>query len=284
MKKTDWNSQIGTGSSFALITGASRGLGKEIARELALKNFNLLLVSLKDEGLPELSSEMETKYGVKVYYLEADLSESQAVFQVTAWALSKGPVSILVNNAGIGGTSAFDEASTEYIDNIIQLNIRATSLLTRLILPELKCQKQAYILNVASMASFSPIAYKTVYPASKAFIWSFSRGLYEELKDSGVFVSVIHPGPMRTNSDVIKRIEKQKFFGRMGVVTTEKIAKIAVNNLLKHDSLIIPGFINKLNWLMIQIVPVWLRLNLLSRIIRRELKEEQYDLALKINN
>ncbi len=284
MKKTDWNSQIGTGSSFALITGASRGLGKEIARELALKNFNLLLVSLKDEGLPELSSEMETRYGVKVYYLEADLSESQAVFQVTAWALSKGPVSILVNNAGIGGTRAFDEASTEYIDNIIQLNIRATSLLTRLILPELKCQKQAYILNVASMASFSPIAYKTVYPASKAFIWSFSRGLYEELKDSGVFVSVIHPGPMRTNSDVIKRIEKQKFFGRMGVVTTERIAKIAVNNLLKHDSLIIPGFINKLNWLMIQIVPVWLRLNLLSRVIRRELKEEQFDLALKINN
>jgi uncharacterized protein len=284
MKKTDWNSQIGNGSSFALITGASRGLGKEIARELALKNFNLLLVSLKDEGLPELSSEMETRYGVKVYYLEADLSESQAVFQVTAWALSKGPVSVLINNAGIGGTRAYDVASAEYIDSIIQLNIRATSLLTRLILPELKCQKHAFILNVASMASFSPIAYKTVYPASKAFIWSFSRGLYEELKDTGVFVSVIHPGPMKTNSEVIRRIEKQKFFGRMGLVPTEKIAKIAVNNLLKHDSLIIPGFMNKLNWLMIQIVPVWLRLNLLSRVIKRELKEEQFDLALKINN
>jgi short-subunit dehydrogenase len=227
---------------------------------------------------------MESRYNIRVFYYEADLSESQVVFQLASWALSKGPVSILINNAGIGGTSAFDEASTEYIDNIIMLNIRATSLLTRLILPELKCQKQAYILNVASMASFSPIAYKTVYPASKAFIWSFSRGLYEELKDTGVFVSVIHPGPMRTNSDVIKRIEKQKFFGRMGVVNTEKIAKIAVNNLLKHDSLIIPGFMNKLNWLMIRIVPVWLRLNLLSRVIRRELKEEQFDLALKINN
>jgi short-subunit dehydrogenase len=284
MKKTASNTQTGNGSSFALITGASRGLGKEIARELALKKFNLLLVSLKDEGLPELCSEMETKYGVNVYYLEADLSESQAVFQVTVWALSKGPVSILINNAGIGGTSAYDVASAEYIDSIIQLNIRATSLLTRLILPELKCQKQAFILNVASMASFSPIAYKTVYPASKAFIWSFSRGLNEELKGTGVFVSVIHPGPMKTNSEVIKRIEKQKFFGRMGLVTTEKIAKIAVNNLLKHDSLIIPGFINKLNWLMIRIVPVWLRLNLLSRVIKRELKEEQFELAVKIIN
>ncbi len=284
MKKTASNKQIGSGSLFALITGASRGLGKEIARELAQRNYNLLLVSLKGEELAEVSSEMESRYNIKVFYYEADLSESQAVFQVAAWALSKGPVSILINNAGIGGTSAFDEASTEYIDNIIQLNIRATSLLTRLILPELKCRKQAFILNVASMASFSPIAYKTVYPASKAFIWSFSRGLYEELKDTGVFVSVIHPGPMRTNSDVIKRIEKQKFFGRMGVVNTEKIAKIAVNNLLNHDSLIIPGFMNKLNWLMIRIVPVWLRLNLLSRVIKRELKEEQFNLALKINN
>ncbi len=284
MKKTTSSQPTGSGSSFALITGASRGLGKEFARELAQRNYNLLLVSLKGEELAEVSSEMESRYNIKVFYYEADLSESQTVFQLAAWALSKGPVSILINNAGIGGTSAFDEASTEYIDNIIMLNIRATSLLTRLILPELKCQKQAYILNVASMASFSPIAYKTVYPASKAFIWSFSRGLYEELKDTGVFVSVIHPGPMRTNSDVIKRIEKQKFFGRMGVVNTEKIAKIAVNNLLKHDSLIIPGFMNKLNWLMIQIVPVWLRLNLLSRVIKRELKEEQFDLALKINN
>lgn len=267
-----------------IITGASRGLGKEIARELALKNFNLLLVSLKDEGLPDLSSEMETKYDVKVYYLETDLSESQVVFQVAVWALSKGHVSILVNNAGIGGTSAYDVASAEYIDSIIQLNIRATSLLTRLILPELKCQKQAYILNVASMASFSPVAYKTVYPASKAFIWSFSRGLHEELKSTGVFVSVIHPGPMKTNSEVIKRIEKQRLFGRMGLITAEKTAKIAVNSLLKHDSLIIPGFMNKLNWLMIRIVPVWIMLILLSRVIKRELKEEQFDLAIKINN
>ncbi len=284
MKITASKKQTGQASTFALITGASRGLGKEIARELAKRNFNLLLVALKGEELADVSSEMETRYKIKAFYYEADLSESMAVFRVAEWALSKGPVSILINNAGIGGTSAFDEAPAEYIDNIIQLNIRATSLLTRLILPELKCQKQAFILNVASMASFSPIAYKTVYPASKAFIWSFSRGLYEELKNTGVFVSVIHPGPMRTNPDVIKRIDKQKLFGRMGTVTPEKIAEIAVKNLLKRDSLIIPGFMNKINWLMIRIVPVWLVLILLSRVIRRELKEEQFDLALKINN
>lgn len=269
------------GSTFALVTGASRGLGKEIARELARKNYNLLLVSLKGEGLPELSSSLATRHKVVVNYFEADLSESHAVFQLATWALERGRISILINNAGIGGTRAFEEASTAYIDNIIQLNIRATSLLTRLLLPELKSHRQAFILNVASMASFSPIAYKTVYPASKAFIWSFSRGLYEELKGTGVFVSVIHPGPMKTNPDVTKRIERQKLFGKIGLVTTRRTAEIAVNNLLKHDSLIIPGFLNKLNWLMIQIVPVWIRLILLSKVIKRELKDEHFAFAAK---
>ena len=270
------NRQVSVHSTFALVTGASRGLGKEIARELARKKYNLLLVSLHDEGLPETSKELEILYGVKVYYLEANLFESQAVFQVADWALTNGPVSILINNAGVGGTSVFEQTSPEYIDSIIQLNIRVTSILTRLLLQELKSHKQAFILNVSSMASFSPVAYKTVYPASKAFIWSFSRGLYEELKKTSVFVSVIHPGPMKTNPDVTKRIEKQKMLGRIGLINTRKIAEIAVNNLLKYDSLIIPGFFNKMNWLMIKIVPVWIRLALLSKVVRRELKEEQY--------
>lgn len=263
-------------SSFALVTGASRGLGKEIARELARRGYNLLLVSLKNDGLNDVCLEISNQFGVEVNYLEANLSESHSVYEVAEWALSKGRISILVNNAGIGGTEAFEEVSTEYIDTIIQLNIRATSLLTHLMLPELKRQKQAYVLNVSSMASFSPIAYKTVYPASKTFVWSFSRGLNEELKKTSVFVSVIHPGPMKTNPDVTKRIEKQGFFGRIGLVSPGKMGYIAVNQMLKRDSLIIPGFLNKINWLLIHLIPIWIRLNLLSNVIKRELKEEQY--------
>jgi short-subunit dehydrogenase len=266
--------------TYALVTGASRGLGREIARELAVRRYNLILVALTGEELPQFSTELSSSYKVEVHYLEANLSEPQTVFQVASWAMSKGTISILINNAGIGGTKAFDLAPAEYIDNIIQLNIRATSLLTRLLLPELKSSGEAYILNVSSMASFSPVAYKTVYPASKAFIWSFSRGLHEELKNTCVFVSVVHPGPMKTNPDVIRRIEKQKIFGKIGLISTEKTARIAVKRLLKKDSLIIPGFLNKVNWMMIQIVPVWLRLNLLSRVIRRELKDEHYVMAV----
>lgn len=275
-------SNFDTRGNFALITGSSRGLGLEIARELARRKFNLLLVALKGEGLHELSAGLSTEFGVKVCYREADLAEPQAVFEVASWAMEKGSVRVLVNNAGIGGTRSFEKATAGYIDNIIQLNIRATSLLTRLLLPALKQSGEAFILNVSSMASFSPVAYKTVYPASKAFIWSFSRGLHEELKDTGVFVSVVHPGPMKTNADVTRRIEKQKIFGRMGLLSPEKTAWITVDGLLKRDALIIPGFLNKVNWLMIQIVPVWLRLSLLSRVIRRELKEDR--LPVVVNN
>lgn len=87
----------------------------------------------------------------------------------------------------------------------------ATSLLTHQLLPNLQKSSKAYVLNVSSLAAFSPIGYKTVYPASKAFIHSFSRGLYQELKDTNVFVSVVNPGPMKTNAEVSRRIEEQGF-------------------------------------------------------------------------
>ncbi|HLO60353.1 MAG TPA: SDR family NAD(P)-dependent oxidoreductase [Bacteroidales bacterium] len=258
--------------SYALITGASRGLGKEIAEELAMRGINLLLVSLKNEGLADLGHQLSKRNKIEVKHIEADLCESNTVFHIAEWAKAAGPVSILVNNAGMGGTYAFEQAPVEYIDNIIQLNIRATSLLTRLMLPVLKCQPSAYILNVSSLASFSPVAYKTVYPASKAFIWSFSRGLYEELKNTSVFVSVVHPGPMRTNADVTNRIASQSLVGRLGVMSTRETATIAVNKLFARRTLIIPGFFNKVNWLMTKIFPLWLRLIVLSKVMKKEIR------------
>lgn len=270
----DNNSQDINNMPYALITGASRGLGKELSRALARRKYNLLLVSLEGEGLKEVSDEIKSQSGVAVHYYEADLTNPETVFNIADWALSGFRVTVLVNNAGIGGSKAFSDASPKYIDSIIQINIRATSLLTRLMLPELKKHRQAYILNVASMSSFSPVAYKTIYPASKTFIWSFSRGLNEELKDTGVFVSVIHPGPMKTNPEVTSRIEKQGFLGRLGLLTPEKIARIAINRMMKHDSLIIPGFLNKINWVLIKITPGWVMLHILSKVFRREISRE----------
>ena len=174
----------------------------------------------------------------------------------------------------------YQKANPEYINKIIQVNITAPALLIRLLLPSLEKHDQAYILNVSSMAAFSPMAFKTVYPASKAFVWSFSRGLHEELKSSGVFVGVIHPGPIKTNPEVCKRIEQQKLFGRLGQVSPEKLAHIAIKQLFQHDSLLIPGIMNKLNWILIKIIPIWIRMGFLSKVVQREISEtKQYSFS-----
>ncbi len=257
--------------SYALITGASQGLGKDISYELAGRKFNVLLVALKGEGLGKLAADIKERYHVDAQFLETDLCHHKAVYQIADWA-KPYQVSVLINNAGIGGTKGFEEASPLYIERIIQLNCRATSMLTRLMLPNLKMQPKAYIMNVASMASFSPIAFKTVYPASKAFIWSFSRCLSEELKGTNVFVSVLHPGPMKTNPDVTKRIVQQGFLGKIGLVTTPRMARIAISQLFIRKGTVIPGFLNKLNRIIMRMFPVGVRVRVLSNVFRRELQ------------
>lgn len=260
-------------SEFALITGASTGLGRAFAFELARRKRNLILIALPNEGLKELSEELAL-YQIEVYYLETDLIEHSNVMEMTQWVNMHFNVSMLINNAGMGGTRRFLEADARYLNSIIQLNVMSTSLITRELLPNLLRQKQSYILNVSSMAAFSPMGFKTVYPASKAFIHHFTRGLYQELKNTNVFVSVVNPGPMKTNQDVSTRIERQGFLGRMGLLTPEEVAKISIRQLLKRDTMIMLNWMNGLNWLLMKVVPIWLRLPLLTKTIEREIERD----------
>jgi uncharacterized protein len=258
---------------YAVITGASHGLGKAFAFELAKRKINVILISLPGEGLEELSEALIMK-GIEAYYYETDLTEKTNIESTAAWINKQFDVFMLINNAGLGGTKKFTDADTEYLNRIIQLNVTTPSLLTRAILPNLMRTEQAYVLNVSSMAAFSPMGYKTVYPASKAFVHHFTRGLYEELRDTNVFVSVVNPGPMKTNKDVTTRIERQGFFGRMGLLSPEKVAEISIRQLFKRDTMIMLNLSNGFNWLLLRFVPIWLRLPLLTRAIRRELDME----------
>lgn len=122
------------------------------------------------------------------------------------------------------------------------------------------------------MAAFSPIAYKTIYPASKIFVHSFTRGLYEEFKRTNIFVSVVNPGPMKTNPQISERIDKQGLLGKVGLLSPEKVARISIRQLFKRDTLIMLNKLNGLNWFLMKIIPIWIRLPLLSRAIARELK------------
>src|SRR5699024_848194 len=222
--------------------------------------------------------------GVTSHGYETDLSVKENILKFTHWVNSNFNINILINNAGRGGTKCFGDCDTNYIDGIIQLNVATISIMTHQLLPNLQKQEQSYILNVASMASFSPIGYKTVYPASKAFVLSFSRGLYQELKRTSVFVSVVHPGPMMTNSDTTKRIEQQGRMAKMGIISPEKMAKRSLEQLFKRDTVILIGWMNKLNWLLIKLIPIWIRLPLLTNIVKREVKPKQKYQAIPDKN
>lgn len=254
---------------YALITGASRGLGAYFAEELASRQFNLILVSLPNQNLSNICEELEKKYTIKAYPYETNLSIKKNILQLTDWINQTFSISVLINNAGTGGSKRFEEASIPYLDNMIQLNVTAPTLLTHQLLQNLQKQEAAYILNISSLAAFSPIGYKTVYPASKVFIHSFSRGLNQELKDTNIWVSVVNPGPMKTNGEISNRINKQGFFGRVTCLDPKKVAAYCVEQLFKKKKVIKVNFIS---WLVLKITPTALKISILTKKMKNEIE------------
>lgn len=241
------------------------------------------MVSLPNEGLPDLCASLETKYNIAAAWLETDLTREESVWEVRNWALENYRVDLLINNAGMGGTKQFDKASFDYLDKMLKLNVRATGLLTHLFLPELKTHREAFILNVASIIGYTPSAYKTFYPASKAFIFSFSRGLHEELKGTGVSVSVLMAGVMATNPSVVERMKAQGWRARFILVDTDFVAREALRRTFKRKPVIILGIGNKISHFLAKALPLSLRLQLMTNIISKEVKGEEERMRLEKN-
>ncbi|MGQ1786864.1 MULTISPECIES: SDR family NAD(P)-dependent oxidoreductase [unclassified Saccharicrinis] len=256
--------------NYAMVTGAGKGLGKSIARELAMNGYNLLLLAQKGEGLPLFCKELHQIFNVRAECLEIDFLWPDALSQIKAM-LGKYEIKVLVNNAGVGGSMFFEQSNLAYIDTIVQVNVRMVAMITHLLIPKLKEHTESFILNVASMASCCPIAYKTVYPASKAFVYSFSKSLAHELRPHGVRVSVLLPGPIKTNSEVAQRIEKQGWWVKAGLQTPQQLAAIAIHKMLHHKKVIIPGWINKINWVLLKLVPQSLSIFMVSRAVKNEI-------------
>ena len=209
------------------------------------------------------------------YHLDNDLPPSidinnlskENILNVCNCINEKYDIDILINNAGIGGSKMFEKASTQYLESIIYLNILATTLITHQLLPNLKKRNKAYILNISSLAGLSPIGYKTIYPASKAFIHSFSRGLYQELRNTNVFVSVVNPGAMATNDETKNRIKNQGFWGKLTLLEPDSVANKCIKQIYKRDTVIV---VNPISWLFLRIMPIWVRLPLLTNTIKKE--------------
>ena len=253
---------------YAVVTGASRGLGRAFAEELARRDIPTVLVS-SNRSISELCEQLHQIYRVDCEYVVADLTRKEEVIAAANEINAKYEVFLLVNNAGLGGSQAFENTDMAYINTIIQLNITAMSLLTRALLPNLLRQDKSFILNVSSMAAHTPVGYKMVYPASKAFINAFSFGLRAEFKGRGLSVSVVCPGAMATSEGIRKRIEKQGFFGKITLVSPEKVARKSISQTFRGKREIL---VNPVSYFFSKIVPERVRTAILTKVVRREVE------------
>ncbi|MBO9202472.1 MULTISPECIES: SDR family NAD(P)-dependent oxidoreductase [Niastella] len=235
--------------SYALVTGAAKGIGKGIARELARQGFNLLLIDKDGAALAATKEELESTSGSIVYTLPLDLSVAGSLETITSWtSIWHNELQVVINNAGYGLNGSFEQLSLEEQLNMIDVNIKAQVSLSHAYIPVLKKHRQSFLLNVGSTTCFQSVPYLNVYAASKAFVVSFTRGLRFELKASSVSVSVLIPGS--TDTDFVNRArmsdEVKKTAERFNM-SPDLVGKIAVRGLFKGKVEIIPGRSNKLH-------------------------------------
>ena len=240
----------------ALITGASKGIGKELVIEFAKNNIDVILVARSQKLLHDLAQFVKDQYGINTYVFDIDLSEQNAAEELYH-AVNKKELTVhyLVNNAGFGGVGSFEDYSIEYIEKMIDLNIKATTNLTHYFIPDLKNNSPSYILNNASMIANFPCPYKSIYAASKVYVKYFTEALRVELKAHGISVSLLQPGATPTNDVVKNQINNGGFFARISVTKVSEVAIKAIRDTLNGKPIIIPGWKNRMSLRALKIVP-----------------------------
>lgn len=209
---------------YVLITGASSGIGKQLAREFAKKGHNLLLTARREELLKELKEELEKEYACNVLYYPCDIAKDPKALYDYCHD-NHLSVSVLVNNAGYGDYGAFLDADLDKLLDMIELNNKALVALTYYFLPQMKEEGQGHILNTGSVASFIPGPYMAVYYATKAFVLSFSMALREELKDDNIHVSVLCPAPTKSDFWKVAGGETTAVYNNIFARTAQNAAK-----------------------------------------------------------
>ena len=246
--------------NYALVTGASKGIGKSIAEALAAKGKNLILVSRSEDALKELSLFIHKRYNVQVDYISIDLSHADSTERILAWVKErKYSIDVLVNNAGYGLWGKFDERSINSYNEMLQVNMLTVVQLTYALIPELKKHLKSYILNVASTAAYQAVPTLSLYAASKSFVLLFTRGIRLELQDTAISVSCLCPGPTSTDfinragmSDAIKK--KSDAFA----MSSDDVAKVGLQGMYSGSAEIVPGLLNKIIVAFTAIMPKWI--------------------------
>ncbi len=235
---------------WALVTGASSGIGKEFARRLASMGMNLVLVARSEDKLSDLSKELNAEYGIMAEIIPIDLTISEASNRIKEFTDSLNiDVDVLVNNAGFGLFGDFERYPPEEYTKMIRLNIRTLTELCSVFLPEMRKRGRGGVINVASTAAFMPIPYLSVYSATKAYVLSLSQALWAEYRKSGVRVTCLAPGATKTNFFKVAGMPATRF------ESPEIVVERALKAFEKNKRLKISGAGNYLSGLLPRFLP-----------------------------
>lgn len=238
---------------YTLITGASSGIGKELAGHFAKHGHSLILTGRNLDRLNQVAVDLRTTYSVSVEVVVADLAESNGPKKLFDTITKKGwQVTNLVNNAGLGISGQFADQDWRTNHQLIQVNIIAAVELIHYFLPQMKHRKTGSILNVVSTSAFQPGPFMANYFASKSYLLSFSEAIGYELSASGIWVTALCPGPVQTQFFETAKATKTKLAKSPMILSAEKVAEIAYNGWFKKKKVIIPGF---LNWVLAKSAP-----------------------------
>jgi uncharacterized protein len=243
------------GRELAVITGSSSGIGAEFARQLAAQGVNLILTARRRDRLEVLAAELAAKHAVQATVIESDLNTPEGADRLLAELEARGLVpTTLINNAGFGYFSPFVDQPRDDIEAMLQVNIRAVTILCRRIGESMAQRGGGRILNVSSFAALAPIPRYAVYSGAKAYIIAFSQALAHELAPRKVKISVLCPGFTKTEFHDVSRHKKSSLM-RATELTVEQVAKAGLRGLARGQFLIIPGWWYKLNWLVSAVLP-----------------------------
>ncbi|HNS17682.1 MAG TPA: SDR family oxidoreductase [Bacteroidales bacterium] len=239
--------------NYALITGASSGIGYELAKRFAKNGYDVILVARQENKLVQFARELEKEYTIHARVMAIDVSRPDAANEISKWIQDKSlTVDYLVNNAGFYVKGAFSETRWEDEQKMILMQCLNHTRLTKLLLPGMLVRGRGGILNIGSTGSFVPGPYNAVYCAVKSFVLSFSEALAEEVACSGVTVTALCPGGIRTTFQDLNNRRGAFFFPVMDPV---KVAETGFNALMNGKRLVVPGMANKIQVFMVRFIP-----------------------------
>jgi uncharacterized protein len=257
-------------SNTALVTGASSGIGAAIASELAGRGFSLVLVARREERLRSLATELSSEHGVEAEVIACDLGQEAERGRLEEQLHSRGrTVEVLVNNAGFGHQADFSRSPRERMVEMVRVNVEAVVDLTSRFLGPMVERRRGSVINVASTAAFQPLPGSAVYAASKSFVLSFSEAVRTELRGTGVTVTAVCPGPVKTEFMTVAEVPGVED-RTPGVVwmSAEDIARQAVDGAAHDKRVVVPGLLNRAGALAGQHSPRAVALPLIGRIWR----------------